>query len=315
MAFFLRFMADGELTHFKYFPCNEALRDWGFYVTSTGWSRIPPGHPYPPVEHPGAHNFTLQHGRVLDTFTFVYIPKGRGEFESEVSGKIEIVEGSLFIVFPNVWHRYEPDKKTGWDEYWIEFAGCAAEDFIKKSPLKPSEPLLVIENASKVMDVFMDITAVSDSQPHGFEYLLSSKAYELIALLTAETGLQKHEDREKNEAIRKARRRLIANLEKPVDLKELAMEMGMSYSLFRKAFKEITGFSPHQYRLNFRMHQASRLLVSSNLQISIIAKQLGFRSIYNFSERFKKKTGCSPLEYRKNNNISKLSKNAGGRVS
>ena len=301
-------MANDELTHFKYFPCNDALREWGFYVISAGCSKIPPHHPYPPVEHPGPHNFNLPQGRILDTFTFVYIPKGSGVFESEASGKIEVTEGSLFIVFPNVWHRYQPDKRTGWDEFWVEFSGTAAEGFMNKSPLKPTEPLLVIENASKVMNAFMNIIATSDSQPHGFEYILPSQAHNLLALLIAETGLQKHQDREKNEAIRKARIRLIANLEESVDLKKLAAELGTSYSLFRKAFKEITGFSPHQYRLDFRMHQASRLLVSSNLQISRIAKQLGFASIYNFSERCKKKMGSSPMEYRKSNNISSSSK-------
>jgi AraC-like DNA-binding protein len=73
----------------------------------------------------------------------------------------------------------------------------------------------------------------------------------------------------------------------------------MSYSLFRKTFKEITGLSPHQYRLTIRLHRAERLLRSTNMQISRIAEILGFSSIYYFSELFKKKTGQSPLEYRK----------------
>jgi AraC-like DNA-binding protein len=291
-------MTDRLETFFRYFPCSEAYRDWGFYVLSSGYSKIPPHHPYPPVVHPDHHHFSWDQGRVLDSFTFVYILRGKGVLESDVTGTIPIVEGNLFIVFPHVRHRYKPNPATGWDEYWIEFAGKAAENFIKNSPLRSDEPVLTVQHSLKITNLFLDIIDISQRQPHGFEYLLSAQAFSLLTAMVAESDTQNDEDREKAEAVRKARQLLLSDLDQTIDLKQLAMELGMSYSLFRKTFKNMTGFSPHQYRLNFRLHRAGQLLKSSSLQVSQIAEMLGFGSIYYFSELFKKKTGNSPIEYR-----------------
>ncbi len=286
-------------TFFKYFLCSPAARQRGFYVLSAGYSRIAAGLPYPPVAHPDNHNFQWKDGRVLDSYTFVYIPRGKGIFESQPSGLSQIHGGSLFVVFPGIWHRYKPDASTGWDEYWVEFGGIMADNFIKNSRLSPDNPIIAISNIPKMMDIFMDIMDTAANEPYGFDYLLAGQAFGLLSLTLADTAAGKNEDREKSEMIKKAKRILIDNLSQPIDLPDLAAELGVSYSLFRKTFKDITGFTPHQYRLNFRLRRAAHLLRGGKSQINTIAAQLGFGSIYYFSELFKKKTGTAPLEYRK----------------
>lgn len=292
-------MIDKTESFFKYFPISKAMQSWGLYVLSSGHSSIDVGHSYPPAVHPHGHDFDWSAGRVLESVTLVYIPRGKGVFESSASGVVDVDSGSLFVVFPGVWHRYKPYINIGWDEYWIEFAGEQTNHFIKNSRLKAQEPVIRINDESKIASMFMDVVDAAKYEPHGFEYLLSAGAFGLLAMLNAEMGIQKDEDIEKSEAIRETRRILMNDLEKQIDLKQLASQVGMSYSLFRKTFKEITGFTPHQYRLNLRLHKAGRLLVFTNLQIGNISDLLGFSSIYYFSELFKKKTGQSPLQYRK----------------
>ncbi len=285
-------------TFFQYFPCSDLLRKWGFYALSAGWSSIPPGHNYPPVAHPENHHFSWEKGRVLDSYTFVYIPRGKGSLETSKTKSIPINEGSVFIIFPHIRHRYRPLTDTGWDEYWIEFAGAAADNFIKNSPLRPQEPVLTVQNTAKITGIFLDIIDTARQQAHGFEYQLASQAFSLLTAMISESDASNIEDKEKAEIIRKARQTLLSDLDKDIDLKELSAELGMSYSLFRKTFRTITGCSPHQYRLNFRLHRAEQMLKSSDLQVSQVAKLLGFSSIYYFSELFKKKTGSSPVEFR-----------------
>ncbi|MBN2843459.1 MAG: helix-turn-helix transcriptional regulator [Sedimentisphaerales bacterium] len=296
----MRFMIQELETFYKYFLCSDIYKHWGFYVISAGHSKIPPHHKYPPVSHPDHHDFNFQKGRTLDSFTFVFIPQGQGIFDSEAVRSQTISAGNLFIVFPGVWHRYQPLAQTGWEEYWIEFGGNAAENFIKHSQLKPAESVLTIHQPARIMNIFLDILDISQNLPHGFEYLLSSEAFRLLTAVITERDIQSDQDKERTEAIRTARQILLRNLEQDIDLNELAEQVGMSYSLFRKSFKEITGFSPYQYRLNFRLHRAGQLLRTSKLQVSQIAQQLGFTSVYHFSELFKKKNTISPLEYRKN---------------
>ena len=303
LAFFLSFMADTAKSFFKYFPFSISLEEWGFYALSCGKSSIPPNIIYPPQDqgHPDNHYFTWQRGRTLDSFTFVYIARGKGSFDSVMSGPRVIESGDMFILFPGHWHRYRPDFKTGWDEYWIEFSGQTAQRFFEKSSLEPKEPVFSVSGTPAVTDIFNRIMDVAETEAYGYEYVLASQAHSLLALLLSEPQTQIGPDREKIEAINKAKRILIEDLDVQIDLKKLAFELNMSYSLFRKSFKEMSGFSPHQYRLDFRLNRAMKLLESSDLQIGQIAARTGFKSIYYFSEHFKKKTGQSPLEYRKKN--------------
>ncbi|MGE4285805.1 MAG: helix-turn-helix domain-containing protein [Phycisphaerae bacterium] len=284
---------------FKYFPCSPAYREWGFCVVSAGYGKVPANHPYPPVIHPSHHHFNWEHGRVLDSYTFVYISRGGGLFESEATPRLQVSEGQVLIVFPNTWHRYKPNQETGWDEHWIEFTGNSAENFIGNSQLTPKEPLLTIRNNAKIMHLFLDTISISQHQPHGFEFLLSAQAFSLLTQLMTEKDTQNDDDYEKAQIVRQARLILLSDLDQTIDLKLLAAQLGISYSLFRKTFKTMTGFSPYQYRLDFRLHRASQLLKSRDLQVGQIAEKLGFSSIYHFSELFKKKNGLTPMEFRK----------------
>jgi transcriptional regulator GlxA family with amidase domain len=114
-----------------------------------------------------------------------------------------------------------------------------------------------------------------------------------------------HQEQDKNPLkilIDKAKFLLQESLEKPVDLEQMARDLPMGYSSFRKAFKKITGEPPNQFLLNLRLSRAKYLLDSTNLSINEIAFQTGFESVYYFSKLFKKRNGRSPKFYRQGRN-------------
>jgi transcriptional regulator GlxA family with amidase domain len=82
---------------------------------------------------------------------------------------------------------------------------------------------------------------------------------------------------------------------------EIAMSVGLGYSVFRKKFKEYTGVSPAQYQINLRINKAKDLLVTSKQSLKEIANDLGFESADYFYRLFKKKTGYTPSDYREKN--------------
>ena len=55
----------------------------------------------------------------------------------------------------------------------------------------------------------------------------------------------------------------------------IATDLGVSYSWFRKAFKENIGISPAQYQLQLKLSKAKELLTNTDDSISEIAYQLG----------------------------------------
>ena len=88
------------------------------------------------------------------------------------------------------------------------------------------------------------------------------------------------------------------HLHTALDMKELAGNLYVSYSWFRKVFREQTGEAPAEYHLNRRLEKAAEMLRDPDLTVRQISEDLGFKNQNHFSAFFKRKTGRSPSAYR-----------------
>jgi AraC family transcriptional regulator len=88
-------------------------------------------------------------------------------------------------------------------------------------------------------------------------------------------------------------------LGQPIKLRELAALAGISARHFERAFRQSTGFSPHAYVMDRRLHRACDLLIDRpELPIEQIALRLGFSSSSHFSSAFRRQTGLTPTDFR-----------------
>jgi AraC-like DNA-binding protein len=132
----------------------------------------------------------------------------------------------------------------------------------------------------------------------GYHQVIPGITLEILALVHALSTNKEFNSDEDEQAVEKAKFFLRENLESSLDMKKLIKELPMSYSKFRKLFKEVTGESPNQYHLNLRLDKARELLNTTNLNVTEVAYNLGFESVFYFSKLFKKKNGVSPKSYR-----------------
>ncbi|WP_343332384.1 AraC family transcriptional regulator [Draconibacterium aestuarii] len=72
----------------------------------------------------------------------------------------------------------------------------------------------------------------------------------------------------------------------PINPEEIAEELNISYSWFRRTFKEYTGFSPAQFIIQLKIQKAKALLSQTNDSIKQIALQFNFEYIGYFSVFF-----------------------------
>jgi AraC-like DNA-binding protein len=79
----------------------------------------------------------------------------------------------------------------------------------------------------------------------------------------------------------------------------LAKQLGVSYEVFRRRFRRLTGMSPHHYRQSRLIEQACRLLCTTRHTVAEVAFELGFCDEFHFSHSFKKVIGQSPKDFRK----------------
>ena len=83
---------------------------------------------------------------------------------------------------------------------------------------------------------------------------------------------------------------------KPLTVKALAMEAGMSVSAFHRAFKQVTGDSPIQHLKKVRLNKAKELIIREGARVGVAANQVGYESASQFSREFKRYFKVAPVE-------------------
>lgn len=81
-------------------------------------------------------------------------------------------------------------------------------------------------------------------------------------------------------------------------LSDVAAACHMSYDHFRKSFQKTYGISPGQYRIQYRIRIAKRML-REGVSIGTITSTLNYPDVYSFSHQFRNIAKCSPSEYAK----------------
>lgn len=96
-----------------------------------------------------------------------------------------------------------------------------------------------------------------------------------------------------------ARARLLASVEKDLDLDELARLACLSRCHFTRQFRLAYGVSPRELLHQERMNAAVKLLASSALSVGEAAMAVGYASQSSFCREVKKATGLTPGQIRK----------------
>ena len=284
--------------YFKYLNITDADKQWGTYVNSVGYSKIEPKEHYPKDQHPESHALTWNRGRTLNDYYVVFISRGKGLFASALSMETKVMEGTCFLLYPGVQHRYKPDLYSGWEEYWIGFNGDYMSNLMQKDFFSATEPLIQVGHNKDILLLFRTVLDTVKNSLPGYPQQIAGMAMQILGHLNTISHHQEYSDNPIGKLISKARFIIHESFEETLDMEQLAAQLPMGYSSFRKAFKQFTGESPNQYHLNLRLNRAKDLLVSTVLNINEIAVQTGFESVFYFSKLFKKKYGISPKSYR-----------------
>ena len=284
----------------KYMLASERDALWGLTVTTIGYEEIAPGDEYPTHGHADGYYFTVDHGRELNEYQLLYLPEGKGEFHSATVPEAKLCEGDLFLLFPGEWHSYRPHAKTGWKSYWIGFKGKNIDDRVMAGFLSPAKPIYHVGFSDAIVSLYKQAYATAIEEAAYSQQLLAGIVNHLVGMMySLERNIQLNSRSQNHvEMISRARLLIRESLESSLTIQQVAEEMGVSYSNFRKLFKEYTGLSPAVYQQDLRLQRAKELLSTTDMSIKEIAYQLNFESPDYFSAKFKAKTGRRPTELR-----------------
>jgi AraC family transcriptional regulator len=94
---------------------------------------------------------------------------------------------------------------------------------------------------------------------------------------------------------------LLASLQEPIRLKDVAKAANLSTFHFHRSFARAFRETPHQYLMRQRLELAARLLRSTDMSVTAVGLEVGFESVAAFSDSFRRFHGKSPVRYRRSN--------------
>ena len=213
------------------------------------------------------------------------IINGSGVYNDQTGRKTSFRTGDVVVRYPNCHHS-------------LDFTSVSEVAYIAV----PAEVLKIIEQLSpgilrsNVFHTFLPTSLIKHKHYEIYLCLKSVPDHELfkaavlmqdfIAMLCKDNSADKFQ---------KACELLESNITSKMSMPDIAKQLNLSYSYFRKEFTSKMGISPAKYLINKRLERAYELL-QEGTSINQVAEKLNYSDVYTFSRQFKKFLGISPSQ-------------------
>ena len=292
---------------YHYLPVDDSVMQWGLYLTGAGTEIIPVGIDYPPKGHPGVYDFRWDIGRTLPEFQIILITGGQGIFESKQTGEVVIQPNTLMMLFPDIWHRYRPDKQTGWTERWISLNGTIPHYLMEQGYLDPNKATCQLHDTTQLISLFDNLLERIHVKPTENTLLTSLSAIPLVTAVIEEIRgdvLPKARSYEENK--RAANDPLVASAlnliwkhsHRLITVDYLLSKLAANRRTLERRFRKTCGHSIHDEIIHCRLSRASRLLRETHLPVKTVAYLSGFGHPERMRYAFEKVLGQSPSKFR-----------------
>jgi len=237
--------------------------------------------------------------RTLDDFAMVYLVAGTGWFSESGGTSQEVSAGDLILLLPGMEHSYGPTVPGQWDEYWLMCSGAVFAGFHQTGLFDPRRPVwhpglrapLIARFDSLVTERLTATRQPRDARVAlAMEATFAAEAHLLITLLAQADAAQAPE---LPAWLMTACAVLDANLNRAIDMRQVARACGLAYDAFRKAFTAAMGLPPARYRLERRIDRAKAMLTAGSTPARV-AEALGFCDVYFFTRQFRLVTATTP---------------------
>ena len=286
----------------KYLVANERDAYWGLTVSTVGFDTVEVGESYPTKGHADGYYFDMDKGRELNEYQMLYLLEGEGTFRSVHVEETKIKTGDVFLLFPGEWHTYGPQPHSRWKRYCIGFKGKNMDERVANGFLSVEKPIYRVGFSVEMIELYKNALKAANEEAAYSQQLLAGIVNHLIGMMySLERNIILNKNQTQVELINRARLKIRESLESDLTIQHLAEDLGVSYSNFRKLFKEYTGLSPALYQQDLKLQRAKELLSTTKLSIKEIAYRLNFDSPDYFSSKFRMKTGHKPSDFREHN--------------
>lgn len=206
-----------------------------------------------------------------------------------------LTAGETMLVLVPHNHRYWVEKGDRWEFFWISMNGQEALR-IHRSILAATGPVLRLRPDTIEHLADCSLRLIDGGETPG---AASAIAYEAAAALYDDVFGPHGGERAEDGAIQRVVDHILANLDKPLTVPDLAEVSGFSRAHFSRMFTASEGMPPAEFVLQERMRRAARLLAGQKvLSVKEVAMMAGFDDSNYFAKVFRRFFGTSPTEFR-----------------
>ncbi|TVY08886.1 helix-turn-helix domain-containing protein [Paenibacillus cremeus] len=245
--------------------------------------------------------YVLPERRITD-YELVYFPSGTPTVYTVENTPHVLTLPCVIVTRPGELHSYQFDPKRPTRHLYIHF-DCHQDTVRERFSLLHSSAVssVILQEYSLVPMLMKQLLFYFHRRPEQWKRLSESL---FLALLDELEQLIQPDARLSSEMtlpmqIDHAMQYIDDHLSEPLDILELAQNVGWSHEHFTRMFQHHTGFSPKKWIIKRRLDLAGQLLLRRTDSIKEIAREVGFTDEYYFHRLFTQRMGMTATEYRK----------------
>ncbi|QDU33017.1 HTH-type transcriptional activator Btr [Poriferisphaera corsica] len=295
-----------------YLPISGEVMRLPLYVIGVGAEQVKSNTIYPTKSHPLLYQFLWKTGRVLPEYQLLYIQKGKGVFESKYTGRIQLNRGSMVMIYPDLWHRYRPDKQTGWNEFWVSINGGLLHDLQAEGVSLPEACHKLISSSymNEVESIYNEIRYLAIKYQHQYPINMLPLIMRLIGhMLEAKddnSDRVNHAKVPENEwgcnvkdpIVQGAVKVIWNHSHRQINVAQIAEYLPVTRRTLERKFREVMGRTVLEELTRCRFLRASRFLKETHMPVKQIALITGFSGLGHMDRVFMRIIGQSPTIYR-----------------
>ena len=217
-----------------------------------------------------------------------------------------MVKGDVLTIFPGETFYERTYQDSAFARYWIHF------DFFNRPEERAITPLIDglsrwprlvhLENDILARETCSDIGMLSRVKKLGpLHHILDSKVLLFLGIVIAQymgvpIGVSPDQLKSRRNVFQ-VERYIRDNYRQDISVELLAEIANLSPCYLVTIFKKVIGKSPKDYLIDYRMEQARRLLIETDLNVAQVAAYVGYQDASYFSSLFKQKEGIPPSKF------------------
>ncbi len=220
--------------------------------------------------------------------------RGYGVY-GDADGRREVAPDHAFVITlpQEVEYLYPKEASEPWVIDWIDFVGPLAQTLMRGF-VRQFGPVIALPRQSTAGICFLRLIERFRSGQRGDRWEESREVYAFVLEWCRQT-LRGSDEGRVMEMLRSLGE---SSAFRPLTVKELAAECGMSREHFTRLFKRQIGIAPAEWLRQRRLEAAARLLSDPTMTLATIARQTGFASGRHLMDAFRRHFGMTTSAYR-----------------